>query len=92
MKSAAAVFGSSTIGVILTGMGSDGTDGASCIKASGGIVIAEDESTCIVYGMPQSVVRAGFVDKILPLHEIASDLFALCNDSPEADGHNYERK
>ena len=84
MKSAASIFGAKTLGVILTGMGSDGTDGASCIKAAGGEVIAEDESTSIVYGMPQSVAKAGYADKILPLYEIASELSVMCNANVEA--------
>ena len=78
MKSAASIFRDSTLGIILTGMGSDGTDGAASIKAAGGKVIAEDESTCIVYGMPQSVARAGYADKILPLQEIAPELSVMC--------------
>jgi two-component system chemotaxis response regulator CheB len=84
MKSAASIFGALTLGIILTGMGSDGTEGAFHIKAAGGKVIAEDESTCVVYGMPQSVAKAGYVDKVLPLHEIASELSVICNADSEA--------
>ncbi|MCL4560660.1 MAG: chemotaxis response regulator protein-glutamate methylesterase [Chloroflexi bacterium] len=67
-------FGGSTIGVILTGMGNDGTNGAALIHSSGGKVIAEHESTCVVWGMPRSVVEAGLADFISPLHEIAAHL------------------
>jgi two-component system chemotaxis response regulator CheB len=58
------------IGVILTGMGSDGTQRATSIKGVGGKIIAEDQSTCMVYGMPRSVVEAGLVDQMVPLPEI----------------------
>lgn len=78
MKSVVDVYDVPLIGVILTGMGSDGTIGASCIKAVGGEIIVEHESTCAVYGMPQSVVKAGYVDKILPVHRIASQLVRMC--------------
>ncbi len=77
MESAAQLFGSSVIGVVLTGMGSDGTDGARAIKAAGGRVVVEHESTSIVYGMPQSVVAAGLADYIKPLPTIASTLVEL---------------
>lgn len=81
MESAAVIYGASTIGIILTGMGSDGTLGASHIKAAGGKVIVQDESTCAIYGMPQSVVKAGLADKILPLNMIASELVQMCNEN-----------
>ena len=77
-RSAAAVFGPRTIGVILTGMGDDGTRGAEAIKKAGGIVIAESEETAAIAGMPQSAMRAGFVDEVLPLHAIAERLIKLC--------------
>ncbi len=76
MKAAVEIYGNIT-GVILTGMGSDGTAGAACIKAAGGKIIAEDESTCAVYGMPQSVAKAGLVDKVLPLPQIAPELIEM---------------
>jgi two-component system, chemotaxis family, protein-glutamate methylesterase/glutaminase len=70
MLSAAPVFGSELLGVILTGMGSDGTRGCEAIKANGGKVIVEDESTCVVWGMPRSVFMAGYADTVAPLPEI----------------------
>ncbi len=72
MESAAEHHGAAVIGVVLTGMGSDGREGARRIKAAGGRVIAEDESTSVVYGMPRSVVEAGLADEVVPLPEIAS--------------------
>ena len=77
MESAAEVHGSSTIGVILTGMGSDGVGGARRIKAAGGSIIVEHESTCVVYGMPRGVVEAGVADQVVPLHGIAAALREL---------------
>lgn len=63
-------FNARVIGVILTGMGSDGTSGAALIHGSGGWVIAEAEDTCVVWGMPRSVVEAGVVDEVKPLDQI----------------------
>lgn len=74
MESAAEYYRSATIGVVLTGMGTDGTAGAHQIKAAGGKVIAEDQSTCVVYGMPRSVTEAGLADRVVPLPEVASTL------------------
>lgn len=64
-------YGKSVIAIILTGMGSDGTNGAVLLHSLGGHVIAEQESTCVVWGMPRSVTEAGASDEVLPLHEIA---------------------
>jgi len=72
MKSAAPLYGRNCLGVILTGMGSDGVEGLKAIKQAGGSTLAEDESTCIVYGMPKIAVEKKVVDKILPLPEIAA--------------------
>jgi len=71
MQSLPAVYGSAVLGVVLTGMGSDGTNGSKLIKQYGGKIIAEDESTCIVWGMPKSVAEAGCADQVLPLPRIA---------------------
>ena len=65
------------IGVILTGMGDDGTEGARAIIEAGGIVIAESEDTAVIYGMPGSAVRAGWVTRSLPLSQIADQLDEL---------------
>jgi two-component system, chemotaxis family, protein-glutamate methylesterase/glutaminase len=80
MKSIVKVFGSSVLGVILTGMGSDGTHGSQAIKANGGQIIAEDESTCVVWGMPKSVIEAGCADKVLPLPQIADGIGEILKD------------
>ncbi len=65
-------FGSNLLAVILTGMGTDGTYSAAALHNAGGYVIAEDESTCAVWGMPRSVVEAGAADAILPRPQIAA--------------------
>ncbi|MBN1581399.1 MAG: chemotaxis protein CheB, partial [Anaerolineae bacterium] len=77
METAARLHKSDVIGVVLTGMGSDGTEGARCIKDAGGIVIAEHESTCVVYGMPRSVIEAELADRVVPLPQVASTLIEL---------------
>lgn len=69
-ESAAEVFGARTIGVVLTGMGDDGTRGARKIREAGGAMITEEESTCVVYGMPRSVYDAGLSDEAVPLHGV----------------------
>jgi two-component system chemotaxis response regulator CheB len=72
--SLANVAARNTIGVVLTGMGDDGTEGAKALVRRGGTVIAESEDTAVVYGMPQAVVRAGVVRRSLALDDIASYL------------------
>jgi two-component system chemotaxis response regulator CheB len=71
LESAATRFDGGTVAAILTGMGSDGTAGARLIREAGGVVLAEDERTCVVYGMPRSVVEAGFADRVVPLDAMA---------------------
>ncbi|OGN99350.1 MAG: hypothetical protein A2Y89_01650 [Chloroflexi bacterium RBG_13_51_18] len=78
MKSAAASYGASVIGVVLTGMGIDGTEGAYSIKTAGGTILAQDEATSAVYGMPMSVAKAGYADRVLPLHKIADGIIEAC--------------
>lgn len=73
--SAAGVYGRNTIAVILTGMGADGTEGASILKQRGAFVIAQDEESSVVWGMPGSVINAGLADKVYPLKEIPG---AIC--------------
>ncbi len=70
-SSAAEVWGSWVLGLVLTGMGTDGTHGAGDIVASGGSIIAQDEATSIVWGMPGSAAQAGVCSAVLPLHDIA---------------------
>lgn len=74
MNSAAEVFGSNVIGVILTGMGKDGLKGARRIKESGGFLIAQDKATSVVWGMPKVVIDEGLADCILPLSDIPAEI------------------
>jgi two-component system chemotaxis response regulator CheB len=71
-SSAATVFGSRTVGVLLTGMGQDGAHAMGLIKAKGGYTIAQDKTTSIIFGMPDAAIKLGVVDEILPLEKIAS--------------------
>lgn len=66
------LYGKECLGVIMTGMGSDGCKGLTNLKKIGGTIIAQNEPTCIVYGMPRAVVEAGIADEIVPLDEIAA--------------------
>jgi two-component system, chemotaxis family, protein-glutamate methylesterase/glutaminase len=70
-RSAAEVFGSRALGVVMTGMGNDGTRGAGQIRSAGGRVITEAESSCVVYGMPRAVVEAGASDRSASLTDMA---------------------
>lgn len=69
--SAARVFHGRTLGVVMTGMGSDGRDGAAWIKSQGGTVLTESEATCVVYGMPRSVMESGLSDASVPVERMA---------------------
>ena len=71
-ESAAKHFGPELLAVVLTGMGDDGRKGVSAVKACGGNVIAESESTAVIFGMPQQAIRTGAVDAVLPLGEVAT--------------------
>ena len=69
-QSAAEIYGGRVLGVVMTGMGSDGREGAAWIKARGGQIVTEAESSCVVYGMPRSVVEAGLSDASAPLETL----------------------
>jgi two-component system chemotaxis response regulator CheB len=70
MESVAAFFGAMSIGVVLTGMGSDGARGAKLIKNARGMVIAQDEATSVIFGMPAETIKAGVADQVLAIDEI----------------------
>ena len=76
MYDSVAHVGKDVVAVILTGMGSDGREGMRRIKENGGYCIAQDEATCVVYGMPKSVIDAGLADEICPLPQIADAIEA----------------
>jgi two-component system chemotaxis response regulator CheB len=72
LDSVAAFAGPMGIGVILTGMGNDGSAGAKSIKSAGGIVLAQDEATCVIFGMPAEAIKTGAVEQVLPIDDIYS--------------------
>jgi two-component system, chemotaxis family, protein-glutamate methylesterase/glutaminase len=74
LESAARAFGRRTVGVILTGMGRDGAVGLRAIRDGGGRTVAQDEGSCVVYGMPREAVALGAAEAVLPLEKIAATL------------------
>ena len=70
-QSAADVYGARVLGIVMTGMGSDGREGSAWIKAKGGTVLTESEASCVVYGMPRSIVEAGLSDAEVTLDQMA---------------------
>lgn len=77
LESVASQYWSDMVCVIMTGMGSDGSHGLQLIKNRGGKIIAEHQSTCIVYGMPKSAAETGAVDRIVPLQDITNEVMRL---------------
>ncbi len=73
-EAAAKAFGAQLTAVVLTGMGRDGVAGLRAVHESGGTIIAQDRETCAVFGMPKAAIEDGFVDRVLPLGEIAREL------------------
>src|SRR5262249_45046437 len=73
-RSVAQTFGPNTLAVILTGMGQDGLRGCEAVRETGGQVLAQDEATSVVWGMPGYVTRAGLADKVLPISLIGDEL------------------
>jgi len=78
VSSVAEQYGREALGVIMTGMGNDGTKGLTALKDKGGYIISQDETSCIVYGMPRAVVEAGIADEIIPLDDIAARIAFHC--------------
>ena len=74
-QSAVEVYGRKVLGVVMTGMGSDGREGCAWIKAKGGIVLTESEESCVIYGMPRSVAEAQLSDAALPISQLAEAIF-----------------
>ena len=76
-RSIAEVYGKSALGVIMTGMGSDGTKGLGVMKQRGSHVLAQDEESCVVFGMPMEAIKVGVTDEQLPLGQIAARIASL---------------
>lgn len=81
LRSVAKVYGPAALAFVLTGMGQDGAEGCAAIRAAGGRVLAQDEATSIVWGMPGAVVRRGLADAVLPLDAIAPAILAIAGRS-----------
>jgi len=77
MKSVAKTYGNNAIGVLLSGMGSDGVEGMEAIHEGGGTTIAQDEKTSLIFGMPKQAIEQGVVDHVLPADMIAQKLLSL---------------
>ncbi len=78
-RSAARYGGRNVVGVIMTGMGDDGARGMLEMREAGAFTIAQDEATCVVFGMPAEAVKLGAVDRVLPLGGIAAEVVRLCD-------------
>ncbi len=77
MESIASHYGKNSIGVLLTGMGSDGAQGMKHIKEKLGKTIAEDQSSCVVFGMPKAAIDAGVVDKVVALSQVVETILEM---------------
>ena len=86
MESVAAFAGAMSIGAVLTGMGNDGANGAKAIKAAGGLVLAQDEATSVIFGMPAEAIKVRAVDQVLGIDDIYAAIekrvIGLCRPSP----------
>jgi two-component system chemotaxis response regulator CheB len=80
MKSAAKTYAAKNIGIILTGMGADGAKGIEAIKKKGGVTIAQDKKTCVVFGMPDAAIKTGCIDSVTPLESIPKEIMNACED------------
>ena len=80
-KSGATIYGRDAVAVILTGMGADGTEGARILKRTGAVIIAQDEATSVVWGMPGSACASGNVDQVMPLGDIPAALAGILRHS-----------
>ncbi len=76
-KSTAQYAGPNSIGAILTGMGSDGAQGLLEMKQAGAKTIAQDEKSCVVFGMPKEAIKLGAADKVVPLAQVAKEIVKM---------------
>lgn len=79
LESVAKIYGRESIGIILTGMGRDGVIGLKAIKQNQGKTMAQDEKSCVVFGMPHAAIELGVVDQVLPLKRISEELLSMVN-------------
>ena len=83
LASVGAIFGSGALGVVLTGMGRDGVEGAGRLVACGGSILAQDEASCAVWGMPRAVLEAGLACAVLPPDKIARRIASRTEEQSE---------
>jgi two-component system chemotaxis response regulator CheB len=86
MRTVAEVYRNNVLGVILTGMGKDGMEGMTAIKQQGGVTLAQDEATSVIFSMPRAAIQAGVVDRVLPLEELPGMVISLCRRSVDGSG------
>jgi two-component system chemotaxis response regulator CheB len=86
MVSVSEACGSAVLGIVLTGMGKDGTEGVIAIKNKRGHCLAESEESAVIFGMPQEAIRTGAVDKVLPLNKMATEITTWCAPRKVAEG------
>jgi two-component system chemotaxis response regulator CheB len=80
-RSAAVEYGNRALGIIMTGMGNDGTEGSALIRAAGGQIIAQEEASCTIYGMPKAVFESGVVNQVLSLDEIRGAILRVSGET-----------
>jgi two-component system chemotaxis response regulator CheB len=85
-RSAVAAYGGAVLGVVLTGMGSDGRQGAGAIREAGGTVLVQDQATSVVWGMPGAIAQAGYADEVLPLDRVAEAIHRHLSVTPAGAG------
>jgi two-component system chemotaxis response regulator CheB len=81
-SSVASVYGHRALGIVLTGMGNDGTRGLQALAAAGSMTLAQDEASCAVYGMPGAAVAAGAITRVVPLDDLAATICRLLHYTP----------
>ena len=85
MRSVAEVYGERVVGVLMTGMGHDGMEGMKAVKQNHGKTMAQDKDSCVVYGMPRSVVEIGVVDQVVPLSHLSERIVDCVETEWERD-------
>jgi len=84
MRSVAKSFGKSAMGIIMTGMGSDGAQGMRAIHREGGFTVGQDEASCVVYGMPRACAELGILNRVVPLCQIPAQILQATNSRKQA--------
>jgi two-component system, chemotaxis family, protein-glutamate methylesterase/glutaminase len=91
LRSVAEEFKANAVGVIMTGMGDDGAEGLGAVKKEGGMTIAQNEETCVVYGMPKAAIERGYAIRVVGLDVMASTLQAICGRNAAANAGSTGR-